>query len=222
MLAAEAQWVGDVLDKLATEEISPLLNIGSSTANFRENVQPWIEHSIFAPLRERAIEVIHVDIREGNGIDLHGDLSDDSFVAALAARNYRALLCCNLLEHVPDPAAIGAKIEGLVPPGGYLIVTVPNRFPYHPDPIDTMFRPEIADIARLFPNCRLVRGEVLSCGTGWDYVGRNPVSLIARVAKRATVLNENGGMKGSASFAPWLFRRFRQSCAIFQRKSVNL
>lgn len=218
MLAAEARWVGDSLDKLATDEISPLLNIGSSTADFRKQVQPWIDQSIFAPLRKRAVEVIHVDIREGTGIDLHGDLSNDSFLAMLAARSYRALLCCNLLEHVPDPAAISAKIERLVSLGGYLIVTVPNRFPYHPDPIDTMFRPEIADIARLFPNCHLIRGEVLSCGTGWDYVGRNPVSLIARVAKRATVLSENGGMKGSASFAPWLFRRFRQSCAIFQRK----
>lgn len=217
MLAAEARWVGNALEKLATEEISPLLNIGSSTADFREQVQPWIEHSIFAPLRTRAVVVEHLDSREGAGIDLHGDLSDDSFVAGLDARSYRALLCCNLLEHVPDRAAISAKIEKLVPIGGYLIVTVPNRFPYHPDPIDTMFRPDIADIARLFPNCRLVRGEVINCGTGWDYVGRNPISLIAKVSRRVAGLNENGGVKGSTSFAPWLFRQFRQSCAIFQK-----
>lgn len=222
MLATEARWVGNIMDKLATENISPLLNIGSATADFREQVQPWIDRSIFAPLRARAVEVQHLDIREGAGIDLRGDLSDDSFIAQLAARSYRALLCCNLLEHVPDPAAISAKIERLVPVGGYLVVTVPNRFPYHPDPIDTMFRPDIAAIARLFPNCRLVRGEVLDCGTGWDYVGRNPIALFAKVRRRLAGLSENGGVKGSTSFAPWLFRQFRQSCALFERTSAIL
>lgn len=221
MLATEACWIGNILDKLATESISPLLNIGSSTSDFREQIQPWIDRSIFAPLRARAVEVVHVDIREGAGIDLHGDLSDDSFVADLASRSYRALLCCNLLEHVPDPAAICAKIERLVPVGGYLIVTVPNRFPYHPDPIDTMFRPDLEDIARLLPNCRLIRGEVLDCGTGWDYVGRNPFSLVAKVSRRIAGLSENGGIKGSTSFAPWLFRQFRQSCGLFERKSAT-
>jgi hypothetical protein len=217
MLAAEARWVGNILNELPAENISPLLNIGSSTADFREQVQPWIYRSIFAPLRIRAVEVQHLDIREGAGIDLHGDLSDDSFIAGLGARSYRALLCCNLLEHVPDPAAISAKIEGLVPVGGYLVVTVPNRFPYHPDPIDTMFRPDVAAIARLFPNCRLIRGEVLDCGTGWDYVHRNPVALFAKLRRRLAGLSENGGVKGTTSFGPWLFRQFRQSCALLQR-----
>jgi hypothetical protein len=217
MLAAEARWVGDALGKLPTEAISPLLNIGSSTADFREQVQPWIERSIFSPLRARAVEVEHLDMREGAGIDLRGDLFDDSFLSGLATRNYRAILCCNLLEHVPDRATISAKVEMLVPVGGYLIVTVPNRFPYHPDPIDTMFRPDIADITRLFTNCRLVQGNVLNCGTGWDYVGRNPISLIAKVSRRIAGLSENGGLKGSTSFAPWLFRQFRQSCVLLKK-----
>lgn len=218
MLANEAAWVGKVLASLGAEEISPLLNIGSSTADFREKVQPWIDRRIFAPLRERKVDVHHLDIREGLGIDLRGDLTDDAFMAGLASRGYRALLCCNLLEHVSDPAAICAKIEELVPVGGYLIVTVPNRFPYHPDPIDTMFRPDVPDLVRLFPRCRLVNGEELDCGTGWDYVGRSPIVLFAKVWQRLAGLNENGGVKGSTSFFPWLFREFRQSCALLQRR----
>jgi len=218
MLAAEARWVGNTLDSLAAENISPLLNIGSATADFRERLQPWIDRRIFAPLRERRVDVHHLDIQEGAGIDLHGDLNDDEFMEGLAARRYRALLCCNLLEHVPNPAAICAKVEGLVPVGGYLVVTVPNRFPYHPDPIDTMFRPDVSDIVRLFPNCRLIRGEVLDCGTGWDYVDRKPQVLIARVRERISGMREHGGVKGSASFFPWLFREFRQSCALLRRR----
>jgi 2-polyprenyl-3-methyl-5-hydroxy-6-metoxy-1,4-benzoquinol methylase len=51
----------------------------------------------------------------------------------LAGRGYRALLCCNLLEHVPDPAAMCAKLERLLPAGGYIMVSVPHRFPYRHD-----------------------------------------------------------------------------------------
>jgi hypothetical protein len=149
-------------------------------------------------------------------------LTDDSFVAGLGRRGYRALLCCNLLEHVPDPAAICAKLEPLVPIGGYLTVTVPNRFPYHPDPIDTMFRPDLDALVRLFPHCRLIHGEVLDCGTGWDYVDRKPRVLIDKVKHRLSGMREHGGVKGSASFLPWLFRRFRQTCALLQRQPSAL
>jgi hypothetical protein len=218
MLLAEAHWIGRALSQLDADNISPLLNLGSATAAFREQVQHWIDQQIFAPLRKRGVVVHHLDIQEGEGIDLRGDLTDDSFVAGLGRRGYRALLCCNLLEHVPDPAAICAKLEPLVPVGGYLIVTVPNRFPYHPDPIDTMFRPDLGDLVRLFPHCRLIHGEVLDCGTGWDYVDRDPRVLLAKVKHRLSGIREHGGVKGSASFLPWLFRRFRQTCVVVQRQ----
>jgi SAM-dependent methyltransferase len=221
MLRAEAQWVGQVLSQLDTNKISPLLNVGSATADFREKVQPFIDQEIFAPLREREIIVHHLDIQDGNGIDLRGDLTDDSFVAGLGSRGYRALLCCNLLEHVPDPAAICAKLERLVPAGGYLVITVPNRFPYHPDPIDTMFRPDVASLVKLFPQCNLIQGAVLDCGTGWDYVDRNPGVMIAKLKHRISGMKEHGGVKGSASFLPWLFRHFRQTCVLLQRQPAK-
>jgi hypothetical protein len=218
MLKAEAQWIRWALDQLNAEDISTVLNVGSATAAFREQVQPWIDSEVFAPLRRRGTAVRHLDIQEGDGIDLHGDLTDDAFVTGLGGYGYNALLCCNLLEHVLDPSAICAKLELLVPVGGYLLITVPNRFPYHPDPIDTMFRPELEDLVLLFPRCNLVRGEVLDCGTGWDYVDRNPGALIAKVKRRLAGLREHGSVKGSVSFLPWLFREFRQSCILLQRQ----
>src|SRR5581483_3920515 len=148
--------------------------------------------------------------------DLRGDLTDEAFVKEVTSRGYRALLCCNVLEHVADPALLCAKLEHIVSGGGYLIVTVPNRFPYHPDPIDTMFRPELEELAELFPNCRLIRGDVVNCGTGWDYVDRDPRVLMAKVKHRLAGLQEHGGMRGTSSFVPWLFRRFRQTCALLQ------
>lgn len=217
MLEREAQWIGEILDQFQPDHISPLLNVGSATAEFREQVQPWIDQRVFAPLRKRGIVVDHLDMQDGDGINIRGDLTEDAFVASLSSRGYRALLCCNLLEHVPDPGAICTKLEQLLPPGGYLVITVPHRFPYHPDPIDTGFRPTVAELVRLFSQCNLVEGMVLDCGTGWDYVGRDPRALITKVVRRLTGMRQHGGVKGSASFGPWLFRRFQQTCVVLQK-----
>ena len=200
MLIAEAHWIEQILDQMEIEKISPLLNVGSATARFREQVQPWIDQAIFAPLRKRGVVVHHLDIQEDEGVDLCGDLNDDSFVAELGNRGYQALLCCNVLEHVADPAAICAKLEQLLPAGGHVIITVPNRFPYHPDPIDTMFRPGLAELVKLFPQCHLVDGVLLNCGTGWDYVERDPRVLIAKVKRRFAGLREHGGGRGAHRF----------------------
>jgi len=218
MLKAEATWVGQALERMRSEELSPLLNVGSATATFRETVQPWISHEIFAPLERKGVTVNHLDIQEGDGIDLHGDLTDDAFMASLGRRGYRSLLCCNVLEHVDNPAAISRRLEELMPAMGYLIVTVPNRFPYHPDPIDTMFRPDISDLLELFPRCGLREGKVLDCGTGWDYVDRSPAAMVSKVKRRVRGMKEHGGVKGTTSFLPWLFRQFRITCVVLRKR----
>jgi SAM-dependent methyltransferase len=217
MLEVEAHWVGEAIDRLDAGKLSPLLNLGSATLEFRQQVQPWIDRWIFAPLRERGVEVHHLDLQAGNGIDLRGDLTDEGFVSTLSEHRYRAVLCCNLLEHVIDPEAVCANIERLLFDCGYLIVTVPNRFPYHPDPIDTMFRPAPKDLVGLFPHCRLLDGALLECGTGWDYVEHNPWRLVTKVARRVSGLRQHGGLRGTTSFWPYLFRRFRQTCAVLEK-----
>lgn len=220
MLKREALWISDVLTQFDSTELSPILNVGSSTAEFRTCVQPWIEESIFVPLRSRGIIVHHLDMRDGDGIDLHGDLSDDAFVSKLRHSGYQTVLCCNVLEHVAHPAAICAQLERLVPSGGHIVVTVPNRFPYHPDPIDTMLRPDVQQILALFPGSNLVDGAILECGTGWDYVDRNPRTVMLKVKRRLSRLRENGGVAGTTSFLPWLFRHFFQTCVLLQKQRV--
>jgi hypothetical protein len=193
------------------------LNVGSASAEFRQVAQPWIDRSIFAPLRERGVKIDHSDIQSGEGIDLCGSLTEDAFVSTLATRGYRAVCCCNVLEHVPDPSVVCANLERILPSGGFLVVTAPYKFPYHPDPIDTMFRPTAAEIARLFPRCRLIQGAELDCETGWHYVERSPRVLYAKVRARLARRKQYGGVKGTVSFLPWLFRRFRQTCTLLQK-----
>ena len=221
MLEKEARWIGQKLAQFPEQALSPVLNVGSATAEFREDSQPYIDQLIFAPLRNRNIRVEYTDLQSGPGVDLSGDLNDPQFFQLLVGRGYRSVLCCNLLEHVSDPRAICAKLEGLMPVDGLIVVTVPFKFPYHPDPIDTMFRPAPEQIKEMFPLCTTVHHEIIDCGTGWDYVGGNLLTLIKKTKKRLAGASEHGGIKGSSSFAPWLFRHFNQSCVVLRKSAAR-
>ena len=49
MLEVEAHWVAEALDRLETGKLSPLLNLGSATLEFRQQVQPWIDRCNIRP-----------------------------------------------------------------------------------------------------------------------------------------------------------------------------
>ena len=221
MLRIEAEWLGQRLQGIEAERLSPLLNVGSANGHFRSVTQPWIERAIFAPLRQRGVAVQHLDIQQAQGVDIVGDLADASFISSLAGRGFRSLLCCNVLEHVREREQLCARLVELVPSGGYLGISVPHAFPYHPDPIDTMFRPTVREIQQLFPESRLVDGALLDGGCGWDYVDHNPIVIARKVAHRLVSLRGNDALRGTGSFVPWLFRRFQVSCAILQRGGVT-
>ena len=70
----------------------------------------------------------------------------------------KTVLCCNMFEHVDDRYKFASICDEVLSPGGYLLITVPHSYPYHLDPIDTMFRPSVDEIAKLFPYYELVEG----------------------------------------------------------------
>ena len=118
MFEAEARWLRCALDAFPPARISPLLNLGSGSADIREVVQPWIEDQVFRPLRARNVEVAHVDRRDLPGVDVRADLTDPADVGRLSALRPRALLCCNLLEHVIEPNRLARHCLDLVTAGG--------------------------------------------------------------------------------------------------------
>ena len=87
MNVLESQWLGQRLAALPAEELFPLLNVGSSTGEFRTRTQPWIDQKIFAPMRQRGGTVYHLDIKEAPGVDIVGDLFDPVFLDRIAARS---------------------------------------------------------------------------------------------------------------------------------------
>jgi len=90
MFDIESRWVGDRLAAYPAPLISPLLNVGSSTSEFREAAQPWTVRNIFTPLAARGVEIVHLDARAGAGIDIRADLMNAADFARIGSRRFRA------------------------------------------------------------------------------------------------------------------------------------
>ena len=58
MMVSDAKWLEGILPNFSEDELSPLLNIGSSTKKFREVDQPHIHKHVFAPLEKRGVKVL--------------------------------------------------------------------------------------------------------------------------------------------------------------------
>jgi hypothetical protein len=218
---AEARWIAQQLAGFSPGQISPLVNIGSSTREFRQIRQPHIETLIFAPLAARGVEVIHTDLKPEAGVDIAGDLGDPAVQAELRARRPRAALTSNLLEHVTAPAELARAIGSLVGPGGVLLVTVPRSYPYHADPIDTGFRPTPGELAALFPEFAMSRGEVVADST---YAGEIFGRGIAGLRKGLGGLWAAARRRGEIARAyrdrlRWMFRPFTTTCIVLRRGS---
>jgi SAM-dependent methyltransferase len=162
VLRAEAAWLARELENLSVDTLSPLLSVGSGHAELRGD-QPWIDDRVFDPLARRGVYVLHHELEDAPGVDVAGNLDDPAFLTRLEQLEIRSVMCCNVLEHVPDAARVASAIERLVGTGGYAVVTVPLRFPFHPGPIDAMFRPRSEELRSFFPELEAVRLAEIRC-----------------------------------------------------------
>ena len=163
MFREEALWVGNVLEKLGNIPEKIIANIGSSTSIFRKQIQPHIQEYIFSPLEKSGWQVIHIDIKNEDGVDLVADITDKHFGDTYANR-FPVVLCTNMLEHVEDIPLVVSNLYKVCQNNGYLVITVPYKYKKHLDPIDNMFRPTPAEIEALFSPATVIRknGSVIT------------------------------------------------------------
>lgn len=218
MLPEEAEWFGRVMSDMSPALISPMLNVGSSTGDFRKIQQPWIEESIFEPLKRRGHHIVHLDLKNASGVDLVGDVSDPLVQEELRKMTFKSIFCSNILEHVTDRAELCKAILSLLPGGGYIFVSCPYAFPFHPDPIDNMFRPDVDNLADSFPGTNVILGEIVSSGTYSREVFQSPWTLIRKIAQLC--LPFRARWKLAVNNLPWLFRRFEATCLVLHQDSA--
>lgn len=212
MLPAEAQaieaWVADL--RLAPGTVC--LNLGSSTSEFRSVQQPHVGRLMTA-LERQGLRIVHCDLKAEAGVDEAGDLLDPTYRERLIGYRAGLLLCSNLLEHLTDPRPFAKAAGDLVAAGGYGLFTVPRSFPYHPDPIDTYFRPTPKDLASLLPGWEQVRAEELQAGR-LRLGAKEATRLAARVA---LPFYRPDQWYSKAHQLLWLFRPFVQTMVLLRK-----
>ncbi len=211
MFPSEASWFYGKISNINQCELFPMLNIGSSTKYFRTVMQPYIDNSLFKPLLEQGNKIIHCDIKEAEGVDIVGDLSSTAFVEKLKNLGFRSAICSHLLEHVENPASVASAITLIIPAGGYLFVSCPYRYPHHPDPIDTMFRPSPDELANYFPGMKIIDSCIISDGR-YGKFGNSVKSATRELLRLALPFYKPARWL-------WHFREAKGTCLVLKKDS---
>ena len=79
-------------------------------------------------LGEKVIQIAKLHLHES---DLKVDyrLQSSAELAAAEPESFDAVCCMELIEHVPDPAALVADLAAMVKPGGHVFMSTLNRTP---------------------------------------------------------------------------------------------
>jgi len=219
----EAKHIREVLSEMVIKDISPVLNLGSSTKNFREKEQPHIDEFIFKPLEEKGVKIYHADMKKSKGVDLVGDIYNKEYQKEIKALSPKLIMCCNIFEHVTDSKGFAEICDELLPSGGFMLVTVPYSYPYHNDPIDTYFRPSPEEIAELFEGYELIHQEIVSdISYREELIMKFPgaklwVYLLKSFVKFFMPFNNFNAWKKRYHRYFWLFRPFKVSCVLLKK-----
>ena len=219
MLQEESKWICTELLKLNKKnKVSPLLNFGSSTGHFRKKLQSFIHKNIFEPLEMAGVTVFHLDIKESDGVDFVGNVFENrELFNKIREKKINSILCSNLLEHVPDPVPFYKILEELIQDNGYILVTVPFRYPYHADPIDTKYRPTVEEIVMNFSNAKLVKGEILTIDqTHFKYMLQHPRLFFILLIRVFTPFYRFQSWKKIMADFLNFFKKFMVTCVLVQ------
>jgi SAM-dependent methyltransferase len=224
MLLEEARRIGEWLEGLGDGHGRVCLNIGSSTETFRRETQPFIHDLIIAGLERRGWKVVHCDMKADAGVDEVGDLMEPDFRKRLIRYNADLLLCSNLLEHVTSPQELATACAEIIAPAGYCLITVPRSYPYHPDPLDTMYRPTPAQLSSLLPSWTTVNAEEIVSGQLLDELAENNLGLpevARRIARALMPFYKPKGWYPAAHSLLWLVRQYKVSAVLLQKPAQD-
>jgi SAM-dependent methyltransferase len=102
------------------------------------------------PYRELFPEAVGFDVPGNPHADLHGSID----AIPVEDASFDVVLCLQVLEHVPDPAAAVRELRRVVRPGGRVLLSTHGIYPFHPNP-DDLWRWTHQGLERLF----LTNGE---------------------------------------------------------------
>jgi len=155
MLKSGAKPIGKVIAKivknLAEKDEIVVLNQGSQVKALTNLQQPYIYKFIFQKLEnDYKVMIVHVDLQQSSGVDITMDLTQESGYDLISSYSQHIILIGNLLEHVDFINSVLTNLAKYLKGDYSIIVSGPQFFPYHADPIDNLFRPNKKELRSLF------------------------------------------------------------------------
>lgn len=215
MRTEEAAWFGEALNDIPAEQGEICINLGCSIGP-----KPDAEDHIFAPIRAKGFKTVHTDLVDRPGVDIVGDIFEASCQARLAALAPRIIVCTSVLEHVPRGrvSEMTEILSGLLAPGGHLLCSVPYCYPYHPDPIDSLYRPSPDQLAGEFPALQVTRRDVVKSTTYLQDLRTFPPEKLRKIPRRLRrPFSRPERFKSQCHRFLWLFRPYKVSCLVLRK-----
>ena len=217
MRTQEAAWIGEQLRGLRGPRV--VLNLGSGSRHFRVVSKPYIDREIFDPMVRAGARVIHADLKAGEGVDVSGDLFDPLVQQKLREIGADVVLACNILEHLREDVRgrFAAVLDTLIVPGGVLVLTVPYSYPYHADPIDTLYRPSPRELSACFPAYEVLDARTIESESyGDEFLAGGPLRM-ARKLLRLLIPVPPKRWLSHAHRMLWLFRPYVLSGVVLRK-----
>jgi hypothetical protein len=218
MRRQEAAWIGEKLSRFG--DVRKVLNLGSGTRHFRVVSKPYIDREIFDPLVRRGARVVHADLKSGEGIDISGDVFDPAVQSRMRELRPDAILACNIMEHLPPDvrSSFARALDSLVAPGGVLVITVPYSYPYHADPIDTLYRPSPQELCASFPAYEVLEARTIESETyGDEFVAGGPWRMARKLVRLLFPFPPRRWLSHAHRML-WLFRPYVLSAVMLRKR----
>ena len=118
-----------------------------------------------------------------------------------------------------DPHVVGIEI---LKKNGILIITVPYSFPYHADPIDTLYRPTPSEIHCLFPDFDMEYTEIIEDCTYWVQLKKKGIMkavvfITARIIKNLIWIYNFEKYKKRNNWLLWLRKPLKVSFVVLRK-----
>jgi 2-polyprenyl-6-hydroxyphenyl methylase/3-demethylubiquinone-9 3-methyltransferase len=106
--------------------LKTVLDIGCGGGILAESMAKKGAHVTGIDLSEKALKVAELHSLE-SGVQMHYEMISAEDLAAREPGRYDVVTCMEMLEHVPDPAAIVRASAKLIKPGGQVFFSTLNR-----------------------------------------------------------------------------------------------
>ena len=214
----EACVVGSLLETISPDTC---INLGSGDISHQRLKKPWIDRFIFAPLQSRGVNIIHTDLMISDGVDLKIDLTLVEDLQKLEKiGDSRVFLLCNVLEHVPSAlrSIMINSIVSIMNKFDYLIITVPFRYPYHADPIDTGYRPSANELSAAI-GLNVTYSQTISAGNfREELMMMTPAKRLRKILKPLYPFQKLNKYRENLSRLQFLFKNYEITIVAAQRR----